>query len=218
VTELTPDLPVDRAGFREVVRHPEAHAIILAQYRVGEHAGVVALDRLLKEMEPEGKLRRAMEVHHRDEGRHSRLFGDWIRRLGVEPPPLPTDVEGFFSNSPEEYRETRRVLDTLPVELRRILVFAGINAVERLAYSQFENHLLALDRSEDVASLEGVMAEEKFHLNYVEAELERQSGGPNGALVSQALEQARARFARFRQARQDETRLAIARLLGASPR
>src|SRR5439155_15297331 len=110
MTETTNEFPLERDGFRDVVRHPEAHAVILAQYRVGEHAGVVGLRRLLDEMEPEAKLRRAMEIHYRDEARHSQLFGDWIRRLGLEPPPLPEDVEGFFATSPEEFRQNRRLL------------------------------------------------------------------------------------------------------------
>ncbi len=214
----SPDLPLEAGAFRDVVGHPEAHAVILAQYRVGEHAGVVALRRLLAEMEPEAKLRRAMEIHYGDEARHSQLFGDWIRRLGLEPPPLPDDVEAFFARSPEEHREHRKILESLSAPVRRIIVFAAINAVERLAYSQFEHHLLALDRPEDVAALEGVMVEEKFHLNYVEAELDRQAGGPNGAIVTAALDQARARFAEFRQTREEETRRQIERLIGASPR
>jgi hypothetical protein len=218
MTDETSEFPLDGGGFRAVVRHPQAHAVLLAQYRIGEHAGVVALRRLLDEIEPEAKLRRAMEIHHRDEARHSALFGDWIRRLGLEPPPLPADVEGFFSRSPEEFREQRRMLDALPPALRRIIVFAAINAVERLAYTQFEHHLLALDRAGDVAALEGVMVEEKFHLNYVEAELERQAAGPDGAMVTTALEQARARFAEFRAMREAETRQAIERLLGTAPR
>src|SRR5262249_4705631 len=88
----------DPAEFREIVRNPRAHAVILGQYRIGEYAGVVALQRLLGEMRPEGKLHEAMTIHHRDEARHSQVFTDWMRRLGVEPPPLPTEVEGYFSN------------------------------------------------------------------------------------------------------------------------
>ncbi len=204
----------DRHEFRDVVRRPEAHAVILGQYRIGEHAGVVALRRLLAEMEPEGRLRRAMDIHHRDEERHSRLFGDWMRRLGVEPPPLPENVEGFFSRSPEEFRERAALLAAMPADVRRLFVFAAINAIERLAYTQFENHLLALDRPDDVAALEGVMAEEKFHLNYVEAELDRQSHGPHAGLVASALEQARARFADFQEMRRRETAARVAALLG----
>src|SRR5262249_36290373 len=89
-------MPYGRPEFREAIRHPQAHAFVLGQYRLGEHAGVVALGRLLAEMEPEARLRRAMEIHHRDEGRHSQLFTDWMSRLGVTPAPLPDDVEGFF--------------------------------------------------------------------------------------------------------------------------
>jgi hypothetical protein len=59
------------------------------------------------------------------------------------------------------------------------------------------------------------MVEEKFHLSYVEAELERQQQGEHGEVVSSALETARARFADFQMARQAETRAAIERLLGA---
>ena len=208
-------MPYDRPEFREVVRHPRAHAFVLGQYRLGEHAGVVGLRRLLDEVEPDARLRRAMEIHHRDEDRHSRLFTDWMHRLGVTPPPLPDDVEAFFSTSPEEHRQRRAVLDQLPAPVRRIFVFAAINAIERLAYAQFETHLLALDRPEDVANLESVMAEERFHLNYVEAELARQQAGEHATLVGNALEIARARFAEFQSMRQQEARQAIERLLGA---
>ena len=207
-------MPYGRPEFREVVRHPQAHAFVLGQYRLGEHAGVVALGRLLGEIEPEARLHRAMEIHHRDEGRHSRLFTDWMCRLGVTPAPLPDDVEAFFSKSSEEFRERRALLAQLPAGVRRIFVFAAINAIERLAYAQFENHLLALDRPEDVANLESVIAEEKFHLSYVEAELDRQQQGEHAALVGGALEAARARFAEFQAYRQEQTRQAIERLLG----
>jgi hypothetical protein len=209
------EFDLDRHAFREVVRHPAAHAALLAQYRIGEHAGVVGLRRLLSELDPEARLRRAMEIHHRDEERHSRLFGDWIRRLGVEPPPLPEDVEGFFARSPEEFREQRRLLEQLPTDIRRIIVFAAINAIERLAYAQFERHLLALDRPDDAAALEGVMVEEKFHLNYVEAELERQAAGPHAPIVTAAMAQARERFEDFRLRREEETRATLRRLVGA---
>ena len=61
---------IDRNAFHEVVQHPQAHALILGQYRVGEYAGVVGLRRLLGEMQPEGKLHQAMTIHFQDEGRH----------------------------------------------------------------------------------------------------------------------------------------------------
>ena len=74
------------------------------------------------------------------------MFTGWIYRLGVEPEPMPTEVETFFSNSPEEFRRNRELLEQLPADLRRIVTFAAINAVERLAYNQFETHLRVLDR------------------------------------------------------------------------
>ncbi len=204
----------DLAQLREVVRHPRAHAEILGQYRIGEYAGVVALRRLLDEMRPEGKLHRAMEIHFRDEERHSRVFTEWMRRCGVEPPPMPAELEGYFATSPEEFRQQRALLEGLPPELRRIVVFAGINAVERGAFTQFENHLQCLERREDIEALQGVIAEEKFHLAYVEAELERQAKGEHAAIVTAACEQARARFTEFQQLRRRETRERIERLLG----
>src|SRR5262245_48381437 len=205
---------VDLAGFREVVNHPRAHALILQQYRVGEYAGVVGLKRLLGEMRPEGNLHRAMEIHFRDEERHSKVFTDWIYRLGIEPEPMPTEVEGFFSNSPEEFRRNRALLEQMPADLRRIVTFAAINAVERLAYNQFETHLRCLDRREDIATLESVMAEEKFHLSYVEGELERVQKGENGDIVIQALEQARTRFAEFQEMKRGESGAALEKILG----
>jgi len=205
---------VDLAGFREVVRHPQAHAFILQQYRVGEYAGVVGLKRLLAEMRPEGKLHRSMEIHFRDEERHSRVFTDWIYRLGVEPEPMPTEVESYFSNSPEEFRRNRELLEQLPPDLRRIVTFAAINAVERLAYTQFETHLHVLERREDREALEGVMAEEKFHLSYVEHELERAEKGEHGAFVTLALEQARTRFAEFGENRRRQSGATLEKLLG----
>lgn len=200
--------------FREVVRHPRAHAAVLGQYRIGEYAGVVALDRLLGEIDAEARLRRAMEIHRRDEARHTSVFTDWMRRLGVEPPTLPRDVEAYFATSEEDFRRQRALVDSLPPDVRRICVFAGINAVERLAWTQFEMHLGCLDRPEDVATLESVMAEEKFHLNYVEAELERQSKGEHAAVVAAAVEESRQRFAQFSEMRRAETRAAVERMLG----
>jgi hypothetical protein len=207
-------LRLDTNQFCEVIRNPKTHAWILGQYRIGEHAGVVGLRRLLDEMRPEGKLHKAMEVHYRDEARHSQVFSDWMDRLGVEPPPLPTEVEGYFSASPEEFKRQRELLMALPAERRRIVVFAGINAIERGAYDQFETHLVCLDRTEDVGALQQVMREERFHLSYVEAELERQSTGEDAAFVTTALEQARLRFGAFQQMRRQEVRAAVERILG----
>jgi rubrerythrin len=206
----------DRDAFREVVKHPGAHALVLSQYRIGEYAGVVALNRLLGELDQSAKLRRAMEIHLADEDRHTRVFSDWMQRLGTPPPTLPADVEAYFSTSREEYEMQRAVLAQLTPEQRRILVFAGINAVERLAFDQFENHLLCLDRREDVEALKQVMQEERFHLNYVEAELDRQVVGEQAAFAGVALEQARERFAAFNTMRRAETAAALERLLGGT--
>jgi hypothetical protein len=216
MTESGEALDLDLSAFREVVRHPQAHATVLGQYRFGEYAGVVALRRLLGEMQPEGKLHTAMTIHQRDEDRHTRVFTDWIARLGVTPEPLPEHVEGFFANSPEEFRQQRALLEQLPGDLRRIVVFAGINAVERLAFDQFDTHLRVLDRAEDRAELERVIAEEKFHLSYVEHELGRQLTGEHGPFVTTVVEQARQRFAEFSTRRRREARYAIERLLGAA--
>jgi rubrerythrin len=216
MTEPENAIDVDLAGFREVVRHPQAHALILQQYRIGEYAGVIGLERLLGEMRPEGSLHRAMEIHHRDEERHSRVFTEWIYRLGVEPEPMPTQVEAYFANSPEDFRRDRELLQQLPTDIRRIITFAAINAIERLAFNQFETHLRVLDRPEDRAALEGVMAEEKFHLRYVEHELERAQQGEHGGFVSVALEQARERFAQFSETKRRQSRAALERLLGAA--
>jgi hypothetical protein len=206
----------DPQQFREVVRNPKAHASILGQYRIGEYAGVVALDRLLGDVAPDARLRRAMEIHRRDEARHTAVFTDWMRRLGVEPPVLPTDVEAYFSTSEEEHRTQRAAIDALPPDIRRIVVFAGINAVERLAWNQFGIHLACLDRRDDRELLESVIAEEKFHLNYVEAELERQQKGEHGQIVAAALDEARARFQRFDEMRRNETRQNVERILGGT--
>jgi hypothetical protein len=216
-TRTSPDnaIDVDLAGFREVVRHPQAHALILQQYRIGEYAGVVGLKRLLGEMQPEGNLHRAMEIHYRDEERHSKVFTDWIYRLGIEPEPMPTEVEAYFANSPEDFRRDRELLQQLPPDIRRIITFAAINAVERLAFNQFETHLRVLDRPEDREALERVMTEEKFHLSYVEHELDRAQQGENGAFVTIAVEQARERFAQFNEMKRRESGAALENLLGA---
>lgn len=205
---------LDLSQFHEVVRHPKAHASVLAQYRIGEYAGVVALDRLLGELEPDARLRRAMEIHRRDEARHTAVFTEWMRRLGVEPPVLPSDVEAYFSTSEEEHRQQRALVDALPADIRRIVIFAGINAVERLAWNQFAIHLACLDSPDDRELLQSVIVEEKFHLNYVEAELERQQKGEHAAIVTAALDESRKRFMRFDELRRNETRAAIEQLLG----
>src|SRR5262249_56085113 len=88
----------------------------------------------------EGKLHRAMEIHYRDEDRHSRVFTDWIYRLGVEPEPMPLQVEGYFSSSPEEFRRNRELLEQMPPDLRRIVTFAAINAIQRPPAHQLQSH------------------------------------------------------------------------------
>jgi hypothetical protein len=213
---MTNDNPLrfDANEFREVVRNPKAHAVVLGQYRLGEYAGVVALDRLLGEIDAEARLRRAMEVHRGDEARHTQVFTDWMQRLGVQPPTLPRDVEAFFALSEEDHRQQRALVDSLPADLRRICVFAAINAIERLAWTQFETHLTCLDDAGDVELLKSVMAEEKFHLNYVEAELERQSTGEHAAVVITAFDESRKRFAQFNDMRRAETRTLVERMLG----
>jgi hypothetical protein len=213
---MTNDNPLrlDANEFREVVRNPRAHAVVLGQYRIGEYAGVVALDRLLGEIDAEAKLRRAMEIHRGDEARHTQVFTDWMQRLGVEPPALPRDVEAFFALSEDDFRQQRALVDSLPPELRRICVFAGINAIERLAWTQFETHLTCLDDPGDVELLKSVMVEEKFHLNYVEAELERQSKGEHATVVTTAVDESRKRFAQFNEMRRAETRELVERMLG----
>jgi len=84
-----------------------------------------------------------------------------------------------------------------------------------LAYNQFDVHLSCLDRKEDRDLLQSVIDEEKFHLSYVEHELERQMNGENGAFVTMCLDQAKARFAIFQETRRAETAQALDRLLGA---
>src|SRR5262245_65190722 len=103
----------------------------------------------------------------------------------------------------------------MPPDLRRIVTFAAINAIERLAYNQFEMHLLALDRREDIETLESVMAEEKFHLSYVEGELARAQQGEHADFVAMAIEQARTRFAEFQEQRRREGHQALEKILGA---
>ena len=58
------------------------------------------------------------------------------------------------------------------------------------------------------------MAEEKFHLSYVEHELGRAQGTEHGAFVATAVEQARARFAEFSENRRRESGAALEKLLG----
>ncbi len=104
MAEAVNAMPIDRGDFRDVVRNPEAHAAVLGQYRIGEYAGVVLIPRILNEMAPDDRLRRAMEIHLRDEARHTQVFTDWITRLGLAPQPFPTEIESFFAASPEELR------------------------------------------------------------------------------------------------------------------
>jgi hypothetical protein len=58
------------------------------------------------------------------------------------------------------------------------------------------------------------MAEERFHLSYVEGELERAQQGENGAFVTTALEQARTRFAEFQDLKRRESGAALEKILG----
>jgi AcrR family transcriptional regulator len=65
--------------------------------------------------------------------------------VSASPAPLPEDVEGFFSTESRGVPRAARAARAAAAAVRRIFVFAAINAIERLAYAQFENHLLALD-------------------------------------------------------------------------
>src|SRR5262249_50451619 len=162
----------------------------------------------------EARLPGARETRQGDEERNSRVSPDWIYRLGVQPEPMPAEVEAYFANSPEEFRRNREMMAQLPPDIRRIITFAAINAVERLAYNQFETHLRCLDRPEDIETLQSVMAEEKFHLSYVEGELERAEKSENAEVVTMALEQARTRFAEFQEMKRHESGAALEKILG----
>ena len=89
-----------------------------------------------------------------------------------------------------------------------------VTEVLALFQGQAEGWLARLDDPGDVELLKSVMAEEKFHLNYVEAELERQSKGENATVVTTAVEESRTRFAQFNETRRAETRDLVERMLG----
>jgi hypothetical protein len=59
------------------------------------------------------------------------------------------------------------------------------------------------------------MAEEKFHLSYVEGELEHAEKGENGEVVTMALEQARTRFAEFQEMKRSESGAKLEKILGS---
>jgi hypothetical protein len=180
----------DADVLRAIVHQPDLHARLLERYRLGAWACVVSLTRLLAELPAGTPLHTAMTVHTRDEERHARLFEDWIRRLGVEPAPLPNDVDACLAGDAAD----RARLARLPSELRRIAVLADVNALERATFAELDAHAHALDRAEDREALARVVAEERFHLSYVEHELGRQLGGVHAAFATLAIEQARARI------------------------
>jgi len=206
-----PDDPTDADVLRDLVRRPRTHAMLLARYRLGAWATVVSLTRLLAELPSGGSLRTAMTVHLRDEERHARLFEDWMRRLGVAPEPLPNDVDACLGVDAAHRDHVAR----LSPELRRIAVLADVNALERATFARLDAHVHALDRCEDREALARVVAEERFHLSYVEHELGRQLGGDQAAFTTLAIEQARARFHASTDVRPSAGRVVIGPALGA---
>ena len=140
---------------------------------------MVGLKRLLGEMQPRGQA--ASRDGDPSPRRGAALAG--VHRLDLSPrrasrEPMPTEVEAYFANSPEEFRRNRELLEQLPPDIRRIVTFAGDQRRSSGSPTTSSRPTCAcLDRPRGRETLESVMAEEKFHLSYVEHELERRAAG-----------------------------------------
>jgi hypothetical protein len=139
---------------------PENELWLLSFYRVSEISGALFFGRLARTIAP-GPIQRDMTKHFADESQHAWLWTDCIARLGAEP--LKLD---------RTYQDQYLVEAGLPVNPMEILALTQV--FEQRVANQYGRHMAVAElRPEVRATIEHIIQDERWHIQWVGEALER---------------------------------------------
>lgn len=164
-----------RSIFRDILANPEAHKFLLNSLAVGEADSAKGLDRVA-ELMPEPATKKRVLIHHAEEQKHGRLFGDRLRRSGAEPTALPPELD--YENALQATGfglPMDRLKDDAPFTPDdEIKFFCGARINEERAVREMRNLIPELKSDADTyAVLDEILRDEYGHLAYSAFELAR---------------------------------------------
>lgn len=202
-----------RSFFRRILDNDEARAFLMNSLAVGEADSAVGLDKAAQHVE-DPVLARKIYRHFAEENRHARVLSRRLEELGVEPRPLPPEldyeqyVRRYEMGIPMERLEDPRPFDT--PELIKFLV--GCKAGEERACAEMEGLLRDLAEDADtVRVLREIHDDEIRHVSFATEELNRLADAGHREAVVEALREARRAEAKAHRA---VSRAFMGRLMG----
>lgn len=132
---------------------------LLSFYRESEISGALFFGRIARTVRP-GPLQADITRHFADEANHASYWNDCIRELGRDPLKLRTAYQ-------DRYLEAAGV----PANLMEVLAITHV--FEKRVIGQYRRHLTFDGTPGPVrATLQRIMAEERWHIRYVRAALD----------------------------------------------
>lgn len=182
-----------RSFFRKILDNDEARAFLMNSLAVGEADSAVGLDRSAEHID-DPALSRKVYRHFAEENRHARIFGKRLQELGVEPSPLPPELD--YEQYVRRYKmgiPMERLDDPTPFDTHETIKFlVGCKAGEERACAEMEGLLEDLAEDADtVAVLKIIHEDEIRHVSYATEELNRIADAGHRDDVVRALRTAR---------------------------
>jgi rubrerythrin len=182
-----------RSFFRKILDNDEARALLMNSLAVGEADSAVGLDRSAEHI-TDPILSRKVYRHFAEENRHARVFGRHLLEMGVEPHPLPPELD--YEQYVRRYKmgiPMERLDDPTPFDTEETIKFlVGCKAGEERACQEMEG--LVGDLAEDeptVALLREIHEDEIRHVSFATEELNRIADAGHRPAVVRALRIAR---------------------------
>jgi rubrerythrin len=156
-------------------KEQESTLWLLSFYRESEIAGSLFFGRLAKSLKP-GPIQKDLTKHFADEAQHAHYWTQCISDLGWQPVKLE-----------ETYQERYLGAAGFPVNLMEVLALTQI--FERRVINQYSRHARLPDLDPRIKrTLEVIMEDEKWHLQWIRDALKGMEGEYGAAAVEAALE------------------------------
>lgn len=182
-----------RSFIRKILDDEHARAFLMNSLAVGEADSAVGLDKAAQHVE-DPILSRKIYRHFAEENRHARVFGRHLQELGVEPRPLPPELD--YEQYVRRYEmglPMSRLDDPRPLDNSELIkFFVGCKAGEERACAEMEG--LLGDLAEDPATVEvlrEIHEDEIRHVSFATEELNRIADAGHADEVRLALRKAR---------------------------